>query len=1372
MANANVENFRKQYNDVAVAAGRSLGVSPDVLLSQWGLETGWGKSVIPGTNNLGNIKDVSGKGVAATDNMNGSRDKYRAYDTPEAFAADYVSLIKRKYPAAVGANDPQAYASALKAGGYAEDPNYVRSVVGAYATLGGTTAPVDAPQPAAATVAPTTAQARQSSFQEVSGVAPTNPIDRQNSFKELPAIPGAPATAVTPQFTPYEKTLKLQAQATAAANGGSLADVVATGAAVDANMPNVVVASLNNDAATSYVDSTTDTGVKTLAEATVAAVQAETEAQKAGFWDKVKATVSMGGLSSPTQALADWLVLNTAPRDAVPFDFRPDWEANLGGYSAEEQDFIISNGQNSQQAWTDAQQIVERRRAATRVATGGGTTSTVAASLFVGALDPVSLVAFGGVGKAAQLAGVSARGFAASGRGLAAVAATGAENVVAGLLVDSTLAAAGNHVTLDDVAKGATMNAVFGAGFGMLHLPAAARAKQTDALRLLAEEATQREAAQWKVAQDNLGVGASEAQLKSEYDRLSIKAMEDNLRITTAEVPADRRLLQPAAKTGAVQPLSPEALAAKEKLYGTANISDDGERALATQYYEQADKVLADNAIDADRLKGFITDTDFLSATGLKDTGSTLLMSKNPLAQALGVIMTESASGAAKRGQTAALARSMHHRSFMGDFNTRYEMAYDLWKRENGGSLAEDYMKGNNYRRFNKQVAELIEEQSHNGPAIEPGKYHPAVQAAARVQFEGMERMRKTLQALDTTGAARLGDSSYGYLTRTVSAEKVRSLSTAEKDAIISIYSDQFQKLSGWDADFSLKHARRVMEIHSNRALGGVDMALSIHDDRMADVVMDAMKAANLPPERINDLMGRFSRGGANFTKGRADLMLNAVYTMKDGSEMRLLDIMDTDVPKLYRMYAQRAAGEAALTQHGIQGKAGLDTIRTALQHGPDGKQITTKEMEAFDQVAAEFLGVPFGTRNRAIDMATSLTSVVRLGGMGITQMGETFNGIAHVGIIRTLATIPAMARLWREASQQVATGVAKNPILRTIETLGGEIGLDHYRKPIPFGDTEAVAISKLGGTEHYSRVEQAIRGGQAVQAKLSFHSGIVTAQTRGMAEQIVGKAFRFIKDGTELDGALRDMGIDEATAASLRKDLPRIAKFSNSGELVDLDLTKVRDPVAARNFITAVNRGAAQIIQSTFIGETGKWAHNSFLKALLQFRTFGIISVEKQMARQVGVHGAAKALGLMLGGIAFAIPIQAARVFLNSAGMSRSKADEYREKNLSTRALVGASMNYVSSLGLSSDIVDNLSGAVGMDNSSHRGGGASKGLGGLVPSVGLANDVLDVGAAVRGASPLASDGPKKSVPQTLRKVIPLGRAPLVVPVINAFGDD
>ncbi|MCA8017725.1 glycoside hydrolase family 73 protein [Burkholderia metallica] len=137
------DQFVQAYGPVAQRAGAQLGISPDVLLTQWGLETGWGKSVIPGTNNLGNIKDFSGGGVRARDNATGSNDAYRAYATPNAFADDYAALIRRRYPDAIGAgSDVGRFAAALKRGGYAEDPRYVSKMATTYGALTG--APVAA----------------------------------------------------------------------------------------------------------------------------------------------------------------------------------------------------------------------------------------------------------------------------------------------------------------------------------------------------------------------------------------------------------------------------------------------------------------------------------------------------------------------------------------------------------------------------------------------------------------------------------------------------------------------------------------------------------------------------------------------------------------------------------------------------------------------------------------------------------------------------------------------------------------------------------------------------------------------------------------------------------------------------------------------------------------------------------------------------------------------------------------------------------------------------------------------------------------------------------------------------------------------------
>ncbi|MGK4845894.1 glycoside hydrolase family 73 protein, partial [Salmonella enterica] len=126
--------FIAQNAPLAQQVGQALGVDPANLLGQWGLETGWGRSVIPGTNNLGNIKDLSGCGVAATDNQTGSNDRYRAYSTPQDFGNGYADLISRRFPGVVGTgSDLGGFIAGLRPGqkgGYAEDPQYGNKLAG------------------------------------------------------------------------------------------------------------------------------------------------------------------------------------------------------------------------------------------------------------------------------------------------------------------------------------------------------------------------------------------------------------------------------------------------------------------------------------------------------------------------------------------------------------------------------------------------------------------------------------------------------------------------------------------------------------------------------------------------------------------------------------------------------------------------------------------------------------------------------------------------------------------------------------------------------------------------------------------------------------------------------------------------------------------------------------------------------------------------------------------------------------------------------------------------------------------------------------------------------------------------------------------
>ena len=110
-----------------------------VLTAQWSHETGNGQSMF--NFNFGGIKGVGPSGLTVhqrTREGSGTNervifDNFRAYRSPTEGATDYLSLLTRKYPAAVQAADegnPALFVRELKRGGYftGDETAYIHSV--------------------------------------------------------------------------------------------------------------------------------------------------------------------------------------------------------------------------------------------------------------------------------------------------------------------------------------------------------------------------------------------------------------------------------------------------------------------------------------------------------------------------------------------------------------------------------------------------------------------------------------------------------------------------------------------------------------------------------------------------------------------------------------------------------------------------------------------------------------------------------------------------------------------------------------------------------------------------------------------------------------------------------------------------------------------------------------------------------------------------------------------------------------------------------------------------------------------------------------------------------------------------------------------
>jgi Transglycosylase SLT domain len=755
------------------------------------------------------------------------------------------------------------------------------------------------------------------------------------------------------------------------------------------------------------------------------------------------------------------------------------------------------------------------------------------------------------------------------------------------------------------------------------------------------------------------------------------------------------------------------------------------------------------NPIDPAKIK---TISDMVGANSISSmvdsTSLTMLKSANPLVRMLATELVEDASGAAGiRQSTASIAKHINERLIMSNAINDLEGIYTIYRKENKGSYWEDLNRGQGRTNFNQAVAQEIERRrTGTGPIA-----NPTVVRAADVVQAGYERSRNLQQRMKTPGYAALGESSVGYMPHKMNHTVVRKMTSGQQQMLHSVLVDQFVSISGWDISFSAELASKYIERMRTRASGGFESTVNVGQQGSEEIVEAALKQMGLTTEQLSKYMDNFRKNGPGYTKKRINLDLNRVYEV-DGGTMRLLDLFETDQIQLLRVQAQRAAGEAALMRHGIPGLKGMGLLRKAMEFHEDGKATTQREFEAFDQISAELLGQPFGTAEyKWLARARELTTLTKLGGMVWNQLAEYVNGVFAVGAGRTLSAAGGIPRLVGEVRALARGEKVNNPIISSIESYGAEFGTDNYKMVFPYDDSASVAHTY--GRETPALMDRLLRGGMHIQSKISFWRAMNGAQQRGMAEQIVRKAARYIRDGKE-DLALKDMGFSKSMIQRLQAEFQGGAAKWQGDDLVEFNVTKIQDPILREDFIQAVHRGTSQIIQGTFTGETGKWAHDGLMKTMTQFRTFSIVSMEKQWRRQRNLGGLPRAAGIFLGSMSAVAPVYIARVYANSIG--RSDQEEYMEKNLHPTMIARQAINYMAVTGLAGDFMDGIGGAIpGVGAVGGRSGSSTTVLGNLVaPSAGTVENIYDILHNI--------DDPRKAA-----NLLPGSRLPGIINLIN-----
>lgn len=779
------------------------------------------------------------------------------------------------------------------------------------------------------------------------------------------------------------------------------------------------------------------------------------------------------------------------------------------------------------------------------------------------------------------------------------------------------------------------------------------------------------------------------------------------------------------------------------------------QKAIAQLIYD-SEAWLKANPQDKEKMRTIMKNSLFDART----PGLILAESSNPVLKAVAGILVENTMGGSGRRVTAALRKAQWEREFVGNAVVAVGSHYETFRNKRLGvmkGIADDLGEAKTRKEFNDAVYMEVNARSLKqdiGSA-------PEVKAAADALEVSYERMLKAQKDVRTVGWGALPDNSRGYMPRVTDKRQWLTLSTARKQALHKALAEQFMERGDMDAAFADRVASKYLDHISTNANGGHEIPANIHDPMALDYVQEAMKAAGMTEAEVREFASRMARGGPSHTKARLDLDVLKEYKDADGKTFRLMDIMETDPIELLRGQARRVSGEVALTQHGVMGSAGLKLLRRAAekahQAGDDGH---VKGMEAFDQVAAEMLGRPFGDEMPTwMEGALTANAASNLGFMGWMQMGELINTATGLGVLDTMKMVSDFPRLMQEVKVLAKGGKVENGILGSLEVSGAEFGLAGYKMITQYDNPSSIHAAV--GRQDSGTLIKGVRVMGHKLGTVSLHRIIQATQVRGVAEQITKKSLRYIREGKE-SKALADMGFTPDMVDRIKAELPRIAKWDADGTLASLDMTKASDPALVGDFIATVNRGAGQLIQDTFIGEKGAWQHSNLGKVMTQFRSFPITAMEKQWGRLRGMHGAPAALGIIMAAAPLGFAMYAARTAVNAVG--RPDSDEYIERQFQPLAVGRGLMNYIGALGLAPDMMDALTAVAVPDDLKKEWGlqtraGSSPTLGGIVPIVGYADTWL------KAANNLDD-------PHAIVRALPFSNAPWAVPLINLLRPD
>ena len=744
-----------------------------------------------------------------------------------------------------------------------------------------------------------------------------------------------------------------------------------------------------------------------------------------------------------------------------------------------------------------------------------------------------------------------------------------------------------------------------------------------------------------------------------------------------------------------------------------------------------------------------------------------LLNSKNPTNRGLGLRLLENAQGGGAAGKTAAILSDVNNNLIRSAEKNRYNDGFTNYLKEQGLPPTA-YLDQRVTAEFNDKIYTAIV----NGiPEDAP--------ASLKLAAEGIsDKFKKALELRKQAGEAGFEDvkSTKDYVPVVFDGIKITQQTNrlGSKDAVIGALSKGYQtgkfKLSKQAADALAKV--QYLRASDSTLSSRVSFDRVVSQEQQAMLVED-MRKAGVPDNLINNFIeGEEVKEIANSVSNRAKQSMG-INTQATYAGIRVQDLLNTNIAELAENYGKEAAGGAAMARMGFPTRQAvlnaIDASERAGRNlaGNDAKQIKQlrKEAEMLNDAVKLIYGNtidvdPSDALVKGTRRLREVTGLLRLGQMGFAQVPEIGRVITKMGVGTVLKAIPATKIFRSRAARKggTARGELLEPELREMEQVVGYIGEDNWLsgwnvRHDEFGENfdNAGRIAKV--------VDNALAAGSRINTVLSGFKAI-----QGGSEKIAYRSIN-MRLKQHLEGTkklpqrdLDEIGLTEEVMARLKKHYDEKPKYDTyNGEKIRMMNFDEMDSDLRELVGVGVRRMAGRLIQRNFIGDEGVWVNKWWGKALTQFKSFSIVSLEKQLVHDLRGDKAAAAQILawtsLLGYASYS-----SQMHLQALG--REDRDEFLDTKFESNNVAFGVFNklpQVAAFGLGGDFLATI-GAMpdSMMQGTGRMGFQSMGAGELVPAIGVVGDGLDLVRAMGQYATGSDDVSTRQLVDKVRRLVPL----------------